>query len=303
MKRDIYAEVTDRVIGMLEKGVAPWRRPWKVAGLLPRNLRSGRSYRGINLIFLSMAGFGSPYWVTYRQAQELGGRVRAGAKGTTVIFWQFLQAIERDDADGSRSRRVPLLRCYTVFNLEQTEEIPVPPSTLAASPIECAAPLETAEAILAGMTDPPEVRHGGPVACYDARADVVLMPPRTAFTSPESYYSTLYHELGHATGHVKRLARPGIVGGGHFGGHNYSKEELIAEFASAFLCAHVGIECEVEQSAAYLQGWLSALRDDKKMLVQAAGSAQKATDYILGVTFDEKPETSSSATEELAAAA
>lgn len=301
MKRDIYTEVTDRVIRMLEKGVAPWRRPWKVAGRLPQNLRSGRVYRGINLVILSMAGFGSPYWVTFRQALDLGGRVRAGAKGTTVIFWRFLRALERDEADESRSRRVPLLRCYTVFNLEQTEGIPAPASET--SPVECAAPLEAADAVLAAMANPPEVRHGGPVACYDARADVVLMPPRSAFTSPESYYSTLYHELGHATGHRSRLARPAIVGGGLFGSRDYSKEELVAELASAFLCAHVGIECEIEQSSAYLRGWLSAFRDNKKMLVQAAGAAQRAADYILGVSFDEKPETSSNVTEELAVAA
>lgn len=301
MKRDIYAEVTDRVIAMLEKGVAPWHRPWKVAGLLPRNLRSRKIYRGVNLVILSMAGFGSPDWLTFNQAKELGGRIKAGEKGTTVVFWKFLHSVGRDDAGDERTERVPLLRCYTVFNLDQTDGFAAPNQD--ASPI-VAAPLETAEAVIAAMPNPPEIRHGGPHACYIARTDTVSMPPRASFTSSKAYFATLYHELGHATGSLKRLARPSIVDGGIFGGCDYSKEELVAEFTSAFLCAHAGIETELEQSAAYLQGWLAALRDDKKMLVQAAGQAQRAADYIMGVRFEEEAEpTKNHPVEDLAKAA
>lgn len=290
MKRDVYTEVTDRVIEMLEKGVAPWRRPWKTAGLLPTNFRSKKVYRGINLLVLSMACHSSPFWVTFNQAKELGGRIKAGEKGTTVVFWKFLRALEREDDDG-RAKRVPLLRCYTVFNLDQTEGIAAPECV--ETPISLA-PIDAAEAIVTAMPNPPEIRHGSPLACYNARTDIVSMPPRSAFASSEAYFSTLFHEIGHATGHLKRLARPSIVSGGIFGGCDYSKEELVAEFTSAFLCAHAEIDNEIERSVSYLKGWLAALRDDKRMLVQAAGLAQRAADHILGVTFVESEEPSKS---------
>jgi antirestriction protein ArdC len=284
MKRDVYTEVTDQVIRMLEKGVAPWRRPWTIAGLLPTNFRSKKVYRGINLLVLSMIGHSSPFWVTFNQTKDLGGRIRAGEKGTTVVFWKFLRAFERGESGEVLVDRVPLMRHYTVFNLDQTEGIDVPNQDDNAATFN---PIEAVEKIVDEMPNPPEIRHGGARASYDSRGDIVTMPPRSAFASSSAYYSTLLHEIGHATGSVKRLARPTIVSGGDFGDCDYSQEELVAEFASAFVCAHAGIANEIEQSAAYLQGWLSVLRDDKKMLVQATGLAQRAADYILNVRFDE----------------
>jgi antirestriction protein ArdC len=285
MKRDIYIEITDRVIEMLEKGVAPWRKPWKCAGLLPTNLKSRKIYRGINLLVLSMTEHTSPFWVTFNQAKELGGRIKAGEKGTTVVLWKFLRAFERGESGEIREDRVPLMRHYTIFNLDQTDGIDVPKPDGESQAFDS---IEAVEKIIADMPEPPEIRHGGARASYDSRGDIVSMPPRSAFTSSSAYYSTLLHEIGHSTGNVKRLARPAIVNGGHFGAGDYSKEELVAEFTSAFLCARVGIENEIEQSAAYLQGWLSALRDDRRVLVQAAGLAQRAADYVLNVHFDER---------------
>lgn len=295
MKRDVYSEVTDRVIEMLEKGVAPWQRPWKIAGLLPTNFRSKMVYRGINLLVLSMSGHSSPFWVTFNQAKELRGRIKAGEKGTTVVFWKILRAFERAESSEIREDRVPLMRHYTVFNLDQTDGIEIPKPDVEAPVFN---PIEAAEKIITEMPEPPEIRHGGARASYDSSGDIVSMPPRSAFTSSSAYYSTLLHEIGHSTGSVKRLARREIVSGGIFGGSDYSKEELVAELSSAFLCAHVGIENDLEQSAAYLQGWLAALRDDAQMLVQAAGLAQRAADFVLGVRFDDESEPAKSRTDD-----
>lgn len=301
MKRDVYTDVTNRVIEMLEKGVAPWRRPWKIAGLLPTNFRSKKVYRGINLLVLSMACHTSPFWVTFNQAKELGGRIKTGEKGTTVVFWKFLRALERGESGEIREDRVPIMRHYIVFNLDQTEGIEIPKQEAEAPAFDSIA---VADKIMAEMPEPPEIRHDGARASYDSHNDIVAMPPRSAFTSSSAYYSTLLHEIGHATGSVKRLGRPAIVSGGHFGDGDYSQEELVAEFTSAFLCAHAGIENEIEQSAAYLQGWLSVLRADKKMLVQAAGLAQRAANYVLQVHFDETENNESiSRAEDLAIAA
>jgi antirestriction protein ArdC len=297
MKRNIYEQVTNRVLELLSTGVAPWRRQWKVAGILPTNLKSGKVYRGINVLVLAMSGFASPYWLTFHQALERGGKIRAGEKGTQVVFWKFLRLCSFDKAGSISScrdsnknpitTRIPLLRHYTVFNLEQIDGIDAPKSETDEPAFN---PIESGEKVIAEMPNRPAIRHGSVQAFYDSRGDIVSMPPRSAFTSSSAYYSTLLHEIGHATGSVKRLARPAIVSGSHFGDGDYSQEELVAEFASAFLCAQIGIENEIEQSASYLQGWLSALRNDKKMLVQAAGLAQRAADYVLNVRFDEEME-------------
>lgn len=292
MKRDIYEQVTNRVLELLAAGVAPWRRPWKVAGILPTNLKSGKPYRGINVLVLALSGFASPYWLTFRQAVEQGGRVRAGEKGTQVVFWKFLRTLKHDE-DGAISasrdeagrpvmKRIPLLRHYTVFNLEQIEGIEAPKAVAEAPAFH---PIDAAEKVIAEMPSRPAIRHGGAQAFYESGADRVTSPVREAFKSPEAYYSTMFHELVHSTGHASRLSRPSILQGGRFGGCDYSKEELVAELGAAFLCAQVGIEAELEQSAAYLKGWMEKLASDNKLLIQAAGQAQRAADYVLGVKF------------------
>lgn len=294
MKRDIYEQVTNRVLELLAAGVAPWRRPWKVAGILPTNLKSGKVYRGINVLVLAMSRYASPYWLTYHQAQEQGGRVRAGEKGTQVVFWKFLRSLKRDgsgaisterDASGSVvMKRVPLLRHYTVFNLEQIDGIAAPKTVNEISTFHS---IDAAEKVIAEMPNRPAIRHGGAHAFYESGADRVTCPVRKAFKSRESYYATMFHELVHSTGHASRLARPAILQSDRFGGCDYSKEELVAELGAAFLCAQVGIEAELEQSAAYLRGWMEKLSGDSKLLVQAAGQAQRASDYMLGVHFDD----------------
>ena len=279
---DVYQMVTDRITALLSTGVVPWRKGWTTTGV-PRNLVSGKAYRGINIWLLSSAGFTSPYWLTYKQAQERGGNVRKGEKGSVAIFWKLFQ---RKDASSSQpttsqdaGRMLPLLRYYTVFNVEQCEGIEAP--TVEAKTHEHE-PIAAAESLWNAWTDKPAVTHQGNAAVYRREADTITMPPRPQFQTAEDYYSTLFHEGTHATGHSARLARPTLLEAARFGSQTYSKEELVAELGSAYLCGFCGIgERTLDNAAAYLQSWLQALRDDKTLIVHAAANAQKAADYIL----------------------
>ena len=283
---DIYAIVTDKIINLLEQGVVPWRRPWTSAGL-PRNLVSKKPYRGINHFLLSASKYVSPFWLTMRQANELGGHVRKGEESTIVVFWkvddakQSTEDLDNEETDAKARRRF-LLRYYRVFNLEQCE---LPQAVLDKLPkIETHEhdPIEAAERIIAAMPNPPEIQHAGSKAFYSPIADRITLPPRELFASAEEYYATALHETVHSTGHQKRLAREGICEVAPFGSAVYSKEELCAEMGAAYLCAEAGITAAViENQAAYVAGWLKKLRDDRKLLIHAAAQAQHAADYIL----------------------
>jgi antirestriction protein ArdC len=260
----VYDIVTERILMELESGVVPWRKPWRC--LPPANLVSKKTYRGINFFLLSLAGYGSQYWLTYRQTQALGGNVRKGKHGTKIVFWKF-DKYETETADGeAEERKSAFLRYYTVFNLEQTEGLK---ALLALPP---ARPIESAEAIVVGMPNPPAFEQGHRAA-YSASSDAVTMPSRTAFASQAEYYSTLFHELTHSTGHAKRLGREGFDKPQMFGSESYSREELIAEMGSAMLCAVAGIEqATLVNSAAYLQSWTARLKGDSRLVVQAASA-------------------------------
>ena len=273
---DVYQMITDRLVAMLEDGTAPWGKPW-TGGSDPANLVSRREYSGINYFLLACSSYSSPYWLTYKQAQDLGGHVRKGEKGTPVIFWKIL---EKKNATGEESgEKVPLLRYYTVFNAEQCEGIKVPDACAATHHND---PIDAAEAVQLAMPNRPIVTIGGARAFYSPARDSVTVPEMARYKHPEAYYSTLFHELGHSTGHETRLNRPGVAEQHFFGDAEYSREELVAEMAAAFLCGHCGIESAViENSAAYLQSWIKALRGDKKLAITAAAQAQKAADYIL----------------------
>lgn len=281
-KLDVYDIVTARMIELLENGVCPWNKPWK-SGAVPSNFVSKKAYRGINVFLLAFTGFDCPYFVSFKQAAELGGTVKKGSKGFPVVFWNWFPKRENGAPvfKNGKPEMIPFLRYYTVFNLEQCEGIEwKKPSANAFSPIEMA------DAYVNGMKNAPEIRHGGNRACYSPSFDRVQMPNKEAFATVEGYYATLFHELTHATGHEKRLARKGIMEIDHFGSEQYSREELVAEMGSAFLCAFSGILPSTENnSAAYLANWLKALKNDKKLVVTAAGQAQKAVDYISGKEF------------------
>ena len=283
---DIYAMVTDKIINLLENGVVPWRRPWTSTGL-PRNLVSKKPYRGVNVFLLSASKYISPFWLTMRQANELGGHIRKGEESTAIVFWKIedTKASPEDlDAEETekKTRRRFLLRFYRVWNLEQCE---LPQAVLDKLPkmeTHQHDPIEAVEKIIAGMPNPPEIARGGSKAYYSPLTDRITLPPRELFISAEEEACTTLHECSHATVSSKRLNRESIIEAAPFGSPNYSLEELVAELSAAFLCAEAGISnAVIADQAAYLAGWLKALSDNRRLLIHASAQAQKATDYIL----------------------
>jgi len=221
------------------------------------------------------------------------GHVRKGERGTPVCFWKWIDRTE-DEASGDEpedehsEQRIPLLRYYVVFNAQQCRGIDrrlPPPRTTTVEPIA------TAEAIVAEMPSPPRLQHRSMQAAYHPALDLVTIPALEDFEDAEAYHSTLFHELAHSTGHPSRLNRPTITDACPFGTTNYSKEELTAEMAAAFLCGHAGIENRtIDSSTAYIANWYGRLQQDPKLLVHSAAAAQKAADYVLGCTATEGPE-------------
>ncbi|HWB14473.1 MAG TPA: zincin-like metallopeptidase domain-containing protein [Pirellulales bacterium] len=286
----VYATITSRIINLLEQGVVPWRRPWGGEGSEPRNACTRRAYRGVNVFLLSAAGYDSPFFLTFRQAAMWGGHVKKGEHGFPVVFWSIKDGV---DEETGKARKIFILRYYTAFNVEQCEGLP---SALLATPGPKLdfRPIERCEAILAGLpANRPSIGHGGPQAFYRPSDDSIAMPKPERFLSVEDYYATLFHELTHATGHPSRLNREGITAVAPFGSPVYSREELVAEMGSAFLCGHAGIDVPALQQneAAYIGSWLKVLRGDSRLVVQAAAAAQKAADWILGTEAESADET------------
>src|SRR6266478_978939 len=269
-----YEIVTESIIKQLESGVAPWRKPWRTEP--PANLVSKKEYRGINIFLLASQGYGSRYWITYRQAQALGGSVKKGQHGSKVVFWKIDEyGKENKETGETGNRKSVLLRYYTVFNLEQCEGIKSP------EPHRVIPSIEQCETIVNCMPNRPSFEQDSR-AFYQPSTDTVGMPARSAFESAEKYYSTLFHELTHSTGHPCRVGREGIMEHNPFGSEDYSKEELVAEMGAAMLCGVAGIESRtLDNSASYLQSWINRLRSNSRLIVSAASQAQKAADYIL----------------------
>jgi len=286
---NVFEQVTARIMEMLETGTVPWKKPWSSTGGA-RNLVSKKPYRGINQFLLNCSPYSSPYWLTFNQARQKGGSVNKGEKSTAVVFWKWLDGkAVPDEDDNSTSGKVPLLRYYNVFNLEQIDGITAP---VEEQPINPFSPIEQAEQIIRNMPHRPYIMYGGDRACYSPKLDNVKLPNQVAFKSPEEFYSTAFHELAHATGHSSRLSRKGILEPSYFGSHDYSQEELVAEFGASMLCGFAGIEQQtLENSAAYIQGWLKVLKNDQKLAIMAAGQAQRAADFILNIqhTDDQQP--------------
>jgi antirestriction protein ArdC len=283
---DLYREITDRIVAALECGTPPWVRPWSsVPGAIPMNAQTRRQYRGVNFTLLSLQAAACGYevnrWLTYRQANELGGQVRRGEQGATVVFWQLrkirLTAETRpQDEDPSElpDRVYPLLRCYTVFNLAQIDGLPQ--ATTAVVHPACEPEARSEDLLLMSGAD---IRHGGSNAFYQPSTDEIHLPPRQAFSAAGLYYATALHELTHWTSHSSRCNRQL---GQRFGDGAYAAEELIAEMGSAFLCAHCRIDGQL-QHASYLDHWLKVLRADKRAIFVASTKAQQAADYVLNL--------------------
>jgi antirestriction protein ArdC len=269
-----YERITERIVGLLEQGTVPWHKPWSVTTGLPRNLVTKKPYRGINPFLLMSMGYESPHWLTFRQAIQLGGTVKKGEKACPVVFWKPLQVTDKESGE---VEKIPLLRLYYVFNVAQCEGLKNVPTT----EVDTFAVTEAAE-IVAKMPQPPVIKHGMVQAYYSPPNDIVGLPEQKRFDTEDAYHATLFHELVHSTGHEKRLKRQSITERNGFGSDPYCKEELIAELGSAFLCGHAGIvERTIDNSAAYLEGWLTQLKQDKTLIVYAAAQAQKAADFIL----------------------
>ena len=289
-KLDLYEEITHRIIAQLETGVVPWKSPYLSAGGLPLNYRTGKHYQGINVFLLGSQSFTCPQFMTFLQAKELGGHVRKGEKGSLVVkYGTYSKTEDGKEASDETAETRRFLKGYTVFNVAQIDGIDFPPSI---SPPELSLTEKTARAreIVAGLPNPPTFGTAEAIPCYRPRTDSVHMPESGFFTDEEAYYSTLFHELGHASGHASRLARKsltenkGIHADGDTARKTYAEEELVAEMTSAFLNAEAGIiEAEMPNSAAYLQGWITALKskDAKGWIIRAASQAQKAAHYIL----------------------
>jgi len=277
---DVYQIVTEKIVALLEQGTIPWRKPWSTSQGMPKNLISKKEYRGINVFLLGCQQYSSPYWMTYKQATERGGHIRKGEKSSLVVFWKMLERSNvAGEGDIGISDKLPLLRYYNLFNLEQCEGIESPTQEVQTYQFT---PTEKADQILADMKDRPDISYGGNRASYTPVSDRVRMPYMDRFEKSEEFYSVLFHELGHSTGHKSRLARKEVMECNEFGSECYGTEELVAELTSSMLCGVAGISNQtIDLAASYIDGWLSVIKKDKRMIVMAAAQAQKAADFIL----------------------
>jgi len=323
-KADIYQQVTDAIIARLDAGVIPWHAPFSGygsagGGFIPRNYSSNRPYRGINVFLLAFAGYSSLYWLTfdgakqaaYEQAERAAGRkpakldktalkrlgaavggVRKGERSTLVIFWKML--LIDDPENPGKKKKIPLLRYFRVFNVEQCDGVD-PTRGVGEQPeadVREFDPIDECESVVGaylGREGAPRLRHGGDVALYSPSVDLIRVPDSERFDHREEYYSTLFHEMTHSTGHKDRLARKGIESVSSIG-HIYADEELVAEMGAAMLCGVAGIApAVVDNAASYIDHWRKRISDDPKLVVNAAARAQRAADYVLGTTFGDAP--------------
>lgn len=285
-REDIYTRVTNRIVADLEQGIRTWTQPWNAehaAGRITRPLRhNGQPYSGINILMLWTAatacGFSAPIWMTFKQAIELGANVRKGEKGSPVVYASKISRTETDERTGEETERdIPFMKAYTVFNVEQIDGLPAHYYAQAEPQIDPVQRIEHAESFFAALGA--DIRHGGTMAYYAIGPDYVQMPPFECFRDAESYYATLAHECSHWTRHGTRLARD--FGRKRWGDEGYAMEELVAELASAFLSADLGLTPEVrEDHSAYIASWLNVLKNDKRAIFTAAAHAQRAADYL-----------------------
>jgi len=283
---NIYSTITERVLKQMEQGVIPWHKTWRAG--LPKNTVSGKEYRGVNILVLGLADHASRYWLTYRQALQLGGHVRKGERSTPVIYWKWRtpeEIAKRAAATGNEEIAPCVPFVSAVFNLDQTEGVPPPADDIQHHPEDR---LKAADQMLDVMPDKPEIVHAvtaNPV--YSPGLDRVTLPHLSQFESADDYYSVLFHELVHSSGHPRRLNRFAETEGDQ--AEKYSFEELVAEFGAAFLCGFAGIENGKThaQQASYIEAWARVFRQDSRILVRAASAAQRAADYIRGKTAAE----------------
>lgn len=287
-RTDIYSQVTNRIVAELEGGVRPWFKPWSTenfAGRIMRPLRhNGTPYNGINILMLwasaELSGLHCPYWLTFQQANPLGGFVKKGEHGSPVVYASSFKKNETTDDGQEVEAEIPFLKQYTVFNACQVEGLPEHFYALAEPPQATMTRIERAETFFAETKA--DIRVGGDRACYAITHDHVRMPPFECFRDAESHAATLAHELTHWTRHPSRLDRD--LGRKRFADSGYAMEELVAELGSAFLCADLCVTPEIrEDHASYIDCWLKVLKDDKRAIFSAASHASKAVEFLHGL--------------------
>ena len=277
MKKDIYQEVTDRIVSQLEQGVIPWHKPWIISGSgCAISHSTGKPYSLLNQLILGRPG----EYATFAQIQKEGGRVKKGEKAAQVVFWKWLDV--EDEEKPGEMKKIPLLKSFAVFHIDQCDGLK--PKHTTAAPAQILQPDKAADQIITDYLKRSGVKlihQEGDRAFYRPSTDSVTIPALAQFKELAEYYSTAFHELTHSTGHASRLNRLSKVA--CFGSEDYSKEELVAEIGAAALVNHAGLETSssFRNSAAYVQSWLKALRDDKRLIVSAAGQAEKACNLIL----------------------
>jgi antirestriction protein ArdC len=266
-----YKEITEEIITKLKGGTIPWRQTWKSG--LPTNAVSMKPYRGINVWLLHGHKYSSNLWITFNQAKLLGGYIKKGEHGRGIVFWQVVEKLSKDELGDEYLREVPLLRIYTVFNIQQTTvEIESEGNDFD--------PIDEAQRILDGYIDKPEIVFGEP--SYNPNTDRVTIPAMPSFESGDEYYSTLFHELSHSTGHKKRLNRDL---NNHYGSGEYAEEEVIAEMSASYLSSIAGIQVyakTLDNTAAYIQHWVEKLKGNERLIVTLSSKAQLSSDWITG---------------------
>lgn len=267
IKAEIAKQITSDIVKGLEEH-GSWNKCWKSG--LPMNLKTKKAYRGMNLIITWNKGFSSPYWVSMRQTNELGGKIKKGERATWILTPRI---VKKKDKEGNEKEFLLGFGACKIWNVEQTTlEIPEVEKREVNT-------IKTCVEIIENYPNSPEIKHGEVGAWYNPTEDLIGMPNQDTFETDESYYKTLFHELTHSTGHESRLARELK---GRYDTKSYSYEELIAELGSLFLSAFAGIDKNIENSKAYVRGWITPLKDNPEWIIKASSQAQKSCDYILG---------------------
>ncbi len=284
-RSDIHTRITNQIIAQLEAGVRPWTQPWKAGAPVSRPLRhDGTPYSGVNILLLwseaATRGFTASTWMTFRQALALGGHVRKNERGAMVVYANQIIREEADEAGKPVEQRIPFLKVYTVFNLDQIDGLPERYALQPQPTFNPEVRIGAADAFFRACGA--DIRHGGGSAFYAPGPDFVQMPAFESFQDAQSYYATLGHEMIHWTRHSSRLDRN--LGRQRHGDEGYAREELVAELGAAFLCADLGLTPESrEDHAAYIASWLQVLRDDRRFIVSAAAHAQRAVAWLHGL--------------------
>lgn len=287
-KAELQEHITSLIIAELENGSAPWRKGWNTHGYLPSNIVSGKEYQGINSLILSIVGrkYTRGLWLTYKQAQQLGGSVALGAKGTHVVYYS---KVKTKDKDTQEERSFALMRNYVVFNVDQCVNVKVPSKYLETR--EPVTPLSATESMLDSYQNAPTVYYKEQAgAYYSPIEDSITLPSLNQFHTPAEHAYTLAHELVHSTGHESRLNRwdKSEEKPSRFGCEGYAKEELIAELGACMTLSALGVEVDIPNSGAYIKNWLSALKDDKTLIFSASAKASAAMTRILGTKVEEE---------------